>query len=101
MARRKVKNGEKSLWGQCLTWPVPNGRRRSGFWLAQCVTRVHVGIEVIEIVEEWGVYVDIFVVSKTLQEENALKEIPGRRDREIGTLPKYPTSALDFKDLSV
>ena len=32
MARRKVKNGEKSPWGQCLTRPVPNGRRRSGFW---------------------------------------------------------------------
>ena len=33
MARRKVKNGEKSPWGQCLTRPVPNGRRRSGFSL--------------------------------------------------------------------
>ena len=31
MARRNVKNGEKSPWGQCLTRPVPNGRRRSGF----------------------------------------------------------------------
>ena len=31
MARRKVKNGEKTPWGQCLTRPVPNGRRRSGF----------------------------------------------------------------------
>ena len=31
MARRKVKNGDKSPWGQCLTRPVPNGRRRSGF----------------------------------------------------------------------
>ena len=31
--RRKVKNGEKSPSGQCLTRPVPNGRRRSGFWL--------------------------------------------------------------------
>ena len=31
MAQRKVKNGEKSPWGQCLTRPVPNGRRRSGF----------------------------------------------------------------------
>ena len=30
-ARRKVKNGEKSPWGQCLARPVPNGRRRSGF----------------------------------------------------------------------
>ena len=33
MERRKVKNGEKSPWGQCLTRPVPNGRRRFGFWL--------------------------------------------------------------------
>ena len=33
MARRKVKNGEKSPWGQCLTRPVPNGRCRPGFWL--------------------------------------------------------------------
>ena len=33
MARRKEKNGEKSPWGQCLTRPVPNCRRRSGFWL--------------------------------------------------------------------
>ena len=33
MARRKVKNGEKSPWGQCLTRPVPNCRDRSGFWL--------------------------------------------------------------------
>ena len=32
-ARRKEKNGEKSPWGQCLTRPVPNGRRRSVFWL--------------------------------------------------------------------
>ena len=32
MARRKVKNGEKSPCGQCLTRPVPNGHRRSGFW---------------------------------------------------------------------
>ena len=30
-ARRKVKNGEKSPWGQCLTRPVSKGRRRSGF----------------------------------------------------------------------
>ena len=28
---KKVKNGEKSPWGQCLTRPVPNGRRRSAF----------------------------------------------------------------------
>ena len=33
MARRKVKNSEKSPWGQCLTRPVPNCRGRSGFWL--------------------------------------------------------------------
>ena len=31
MARRKVKNSEKSPWGQCLTRPVPNDRRRSAF----------------------------------------------------------------------
>ena len=30
-ARRKVKNGEKSPWGQCLTRPVPNGHPRSDF----------------------------------------------------------------------
>ena len=51
--------------------------------------------------EEWDVYLDIFVVTKTLQEVNAPKEIPGRRDQGIGTLPKDdPISALDFKDLS-
>ena len=33
MTRRKVKNGEKSPWGQCLTRPVLNGSRRSAFWL--------------------------------------------------------------------
>ena len=33
VTRRKVNNGEKSPWGQCLTRPVPNGRRRSRFWL--------------------------------------------------------------------
>ena len=33
MARRKVKNGEKNPWGQCLTRPVPKCRFRSGFWL--------------------------------------------------------------------
>ena len=32
-ARRNVKNREKSPWGQSLNRPVPNGRRRSGFWL--------------------------------------------------------------------
>ena len=31
MTRRKVKNGKKSPWGQRLTTPVPNSRRRSGF----------------------------------------------------------------------
>ena len=31
VARRKVKNGKKSPWGQCLTRQVPNGRRCSGF----------------------------------------------------------------------
>ena len=31
VARRKVKNGEKSPWGRCLTRLVPNGRPRSGF----------------------------------------------------------------------
>ena len=35
MARRKVKNGEKNPWGQCLTRPVPNGCRRSAFWLGR------------------------------------------------------------------
>ena len=35
MARRKVENGEKNPWGQCLTRPVPNGRRRSAFWLGR------------------------------------------------------------------
>ena len=33
MAPRKVKDMEKSPWGQCFTRPVPNGRSRSGFWL--------------------------------------------------------------------
>ena len=33
MARRKVKNGEKSPSGQCPTRPVPNGHCHSGFWL--------------------------------------------------------------------
>ena len=33
MARRKVQNGEKSPWGQCLTRPVPNSPRHSGFGL--------------------------------------------------------------------
>ena len=51
--------------------------------------------------EGWDVYIDIFVVTKTLQEANALKEIPGRRDKGIGTLSKDPTSVLDFKDLGL
>ena len=51
--------------------------------------------------EGWDVYIDIFVVTKTLQEVNALKEIPGRRDQGIGTLSKGPSSALDFKDLGL
>ena len=33
MTQRKVKNDEKSPWGQCLTRPVPNGRYHPGFWL--------------------------------------------------------------------
>ena len=33
MARRKVENGEKSPWEQCLTRPVPHSRRRSDFLL--------------------------------------------------------------------
>ena len=51
--------------------------------------------------EGWDVYIDIFVVTKTLQEVNALKEIPGRRDQGIGTLSKGPSSALDFEDLGL
>ena len=35
MARRKVKNGDKSPWGQCLTRPVPNGSCCSAFWLGR------------------------------------------------------------------
>ena len=51
--------------------------------------------------EEWDVYLEIFVVTKTLQEVNALKEVLGRRDQGIGTLPKDPISTLAFKDLSL
>ena len=51
--------------------------------------------------EEWDVYLQIFVVTKTLQEVNALREILGRSGQGIGTLPKDPISALDFKDLSL
>ena len=50
--------------------------------------------------EEWDVYLEIFVVTKTLQEVNALKEVLGRRDQGIGTLPKDPISTVDFKDLA-
>ena len=35
MTRRKVKNGDKSPWGQCLTRPVPNGSCCSAFWLGR------------------------------------------------------------------
>ena len=38
--------------------------------------------------EEWDVYLEIFVVIKTLQEVNALKEILGRRDQ--GTEGHFP-----------
>ena len=38
--------------------------------------------------EGWDVYIDIFVVTKTLQEVNAPKEIPGRRDQGMGHFPK-------------
>ena len=48
-----------------------------------------------------GCYIDILVVTKTLQEVNTLKEILGRRDQGTGTLSKDPTSALDFKDLGL
>ena len=51
--------------------------------------------------EVWDVYIDIFVVTKTLQEVNDLNEIPGRRDQGIGTLSKDLTLALDFKDLGL
>ena len=34
VTRRKVKNGKKSPWGQCLIRPVPNGHCHSDFWLA-------------------------------------------------------------------
>ena len=44
---------------------------------------------------------DICVVIKTLEHVNALKKIPGRTHQGIGTLPKDPISALDFKDLSL
>ena len=45
--------------------------------------------------EEWDVYLDIFVVTKTSQEVDALKEIPGRRDQGIRTLfPKIQFQLL-------
>ena len=31
MAQRKVKDVEKSPWGQCLTRPIANGHRHFGF----------------------------------------------------------------------
>ena len=40
MAPRKVKNGEKSPWGQYLTRPVPKRRRRSAFWLDRKTQKV-------------------------------------------------------------
>ena len=40
--------------------------------------------------EGWDVYIDVFVVTKTLQKVSAFKEIPGRRDQGIGTLSKDP-----------
>ena len=44
--------------------------------------------------KEWDVYVDIFVVTKNLQEVNGRKEIPGRRDRGIGNFPKIQFQLL-------
>ena len=41
VAQRKVKNGEKSPWRQCLTRPVPNGRCRSGFFTFLHATFFH------------------------------------------------------------
>ena len=40
MARRKVKNGQKSPWGQCLTRPVPNGARKLLCFSAQSEARM-------------------------------------------------------------
>lgn len=44
---------------------------------------------------------DIFLVIKTLQQVNALMEIPGRTHQGVGTIPKDPISSLDFNDLSL
>ena len=45
--------------------------------------------------EGWDVYIDIFVITKTLQEVNALKEIPGRRDQGVArTLSIDPISRI-------
>ena len=44
---------------------------------------------------------DIYVVVSTLQEVDALNEITGRTHRGIGTIPKDPISALNFKDLNL
>lgn len=43
---------------------------------------------------------DIYVVVNTLHEVDALNEITGRTHRGIGTIPKDPISALNFKDLN-
>lgn len=42
---------------------------------------------------------DVFEVVKVLKEIDALKEVPGRTHSGIGTIPKDPISALDFKDV--
>lgn len=43
---------------------------------------------------------DILTVVKILQENKALKEIPGRTHVGIGTIPKDPISLLNFSDLN-
>ena len=40
-------------------------------------------------------------VVKILQENHALKEIPGQTHAGIGTIPKDPVSVLNFSDLNV
>ena len=44
---------------------------------------------------------DVFIVVDTLKKIEALKEISGRTHKGIGSIPKDPISALDFKDLNV
>ena len=44
---------------------------------------------------------DILTVVKILQENHALKEIPGQTHAGIGTIPKDPVSVLNFSDLNV